>query len=62
MSKKEKSDLFLEIIGGIYTIEKFKDGKEIRSEIPGETVLKILMMCLEKQIEIEVDKKISKRK
>ncbi len=48
-SKKKRpraSEMVFELIGGIYLVEKFKDGTETREEIDGEVVLKMLLQVV----------------
>jgi len=54
--KQEKSETLLELVGGIYVVERFPDGRESRSEIDGKLVLELLMMHLESALEIEYSK------
>lgn len=52
--KKQKSEMQFELIGGIYIVEKFPDGKEKREEIDGEVVLKLLLECLRRAVDEEL--------
>lgn len=51
MAKKKQGELKLELIGGIYIVEAYKDGTERREEIDGTAVLKMLEWSLKKSLE-----------
>lgn len=49
--KKEKKSTFnLELIGGVFFIEKFEDGTERREEIDGEAILALVKLAIEKSV------------
>jgi hypothetical protein len=37
-----KSEASFELVGGIYFVERFPDGRELREEIDGEVVLNLI--------------------
>ena len=45
------SHAVLELIGGIYWVEKFADGRETREEIDGKSVLQLILQAIEKYAE-----------
>lgn len=51
MAKKKAVSTNLELIGGIYVVEKFKDGTERREEIDAESVLKLIIASLEQYLD-----------
>lgn len=51
MAKKKAISTSLELIGGIYIVEKFKDGTERREEIDAEPVLKLIVATLEQYLD-----------
>jgi len=46
MKKSKKSIWNLELIGGIFSVEKFEDGTERREEIDGKVVLELLAQII----------------
>jgi hypothetical protein len=42
-SGKAESELKLELIGGVFAVEVFPDGREERTELPGEAVLQLVL-------------------
>lgn len=38
----KKSEMELEIIGAVFIVERFPDGKEIRQEVDGDSVLELV--------------------
>jgi len=44
--KDKDSTAHLELVGGVFVVEKFKDGTERREEIDGVVVLKLLLMTV----------------
>lgn len=51
---KKKSVMDLELIGGIYIVERFSDGTERREEIDGKTVLETLLVLIRKAVDDEL--------
>ena len=47
---KKTSESRLEMIGGIYLVEKFKDGTERREELDGEVILKLVLATIKEAI------------
>ncbi len=45
-TRPRSSEMSLEIIGGLFFVEKFKDGTERREEIDGKAVLQLLIQIL----------------
>lgn len=61
MSKKQKTgQLSLELVGGVFITEKFKDGTERREEIDGATILKLLVVAISEGIELTLAKEQAK--
>ncbi len=51
MKKSKKStSSSLELIGGVFLVEKFKDGTERREELDGEVILKLVLSVLKEAI------------
>ncbi len=50
--KKNKSvDLKLELIGGVFAVETFEDGKESRTELPGDAILNLVLDAVTQALE-----------
>lgn len=50
--KKEESVMELELIGGVFVVEKFSDGTERREEIDGAAVLKLVEIAIKRGAEL----------
>lgn len=47
---KKDSNLSLEIVGAIYTVEKFPNGLESREEIDGKLILELVLWAIEEGV------------
>jgi hypothetical protein len=56
-TKKQNSNLTMELIGGIFIVETFPDGREKREEVDGAKVLNVLVVMLENMLNGMGDKK-----
>ena len=50
-TKTKKSVMQIELVGGVFIVEKFNDGTERRDELDGEVVLKLLLSVLKDAVD-----------
>jgi hypothetical protein len=51
MAKKKKSVMDIELIGGVYVVERFPNGTERREEIDGKVILELLVEIIQKEVD-----------
>ena len=45
-TRPRSSEMSLELVGGLFVVEKFQDGTEKREEIDGKAVLNLLLQII----------------